>query len=131
MLTPKQERVCLAYIETGNASEAYRRAYNATNMKPATIHREAKVLTDNPKVRARLAEIQGAHQVRHNVTVDSITAELEEARRLAIANGQTSAAVQASMGKAKLHGLLVDRSEGTLEITTIERHIVKAPNPHR
>ena len=26
MLTPKQEAFCLAYIETGNASEAYRRA---------------------------------------------------------------------------------------------------------
>ena len=28
-----------------------------------------------------------------------------------MANGQASAAVQATMGKAKLHGLLVDRSE--------------------
>ncbi|SQE31532.1 Terminase small subunit [Mannheimia haemolytica] len=26
-LTPKQEAFCLAYIETGNASEAYRQAY--------------------------------------------------------------------------------------------------------
>ena len=29
-LTQKQENFCLAYIETGNASEAYRKAYNAT-----------------------------------------------------------------------------------------------------
>ena len=35
-LTPKQEAFCLAYMETGNASEAYRRAYDADNMKPAT-----------------------------------------------------------------------------------------------
>ena len=27
-LTPKQEAFILAYLETGNASEAYRRAYN-------------------------------------------------------------------------------------------------------
>ncbi len=28
-----------------------------------------------------------------------------------MANGQASAAVQATMGKAKLHGLLIDRAE--------------------
>ena len=45
-LTPKQEAFVLAYIETGNASEAYRRAYNAENMsersfttKPAAFSR--------------------------------------------------------------------------------------------
>ena len=30
-LTPKQERFCQAYIETGNASEAYRLACEAGN----------------------------------------------------------------------------------------------------
>jgi phage terminase small subunit len=42
MLTQRQEKFCLAYIETGNASESYRRAYNAENMKPVTINRKAK-----------------------------------------------------------------------------------------
>lgn len=37
-LTPKQETFCLAYIETGNASEAYRQAYDAENMKPDTVN---------------------------------------------------------------------------------------------
>ena len=36
-LTPKQENFCLAYLETGNASEAYRRAYDVANMKPESI----------------------------------------------------------------------------------------------
>ena len=31
-LTQKQENFCLAYIETGNASEAYRKAYNAAEI---------------------------------------------------------------------------------------------------
>ena len=31
-LTPKQEGFCQNYIETGNASEAYRLNYNAQNM---------------------------------------------------------------------------------------------------
>ena len=48
---------------------------------------------------------------RHNVTVDSLTNELEQHRLLAVTDRQLSAANQASMGKAKLHGWLTeDRS---------------------
>lgn len=56
-LTPKQENFCLAYLETGNASEAYRRAYDAENMKAATIHSRASELLDNSEITARLAEL--------------------------------------------------------------------------
>lgn len=56
-LTPKQESFCLAYLETGNASEAYRRVYATTRVKPETINRSAKELIDNPKIAARLAEL--------------------------------------------------------------------------
>lgn len=57
-LTPKQEAFVLAFLETGNATEAYRRSYDAQGMKEATINREAKSLTDNPKIATRLAELQ-------------------------------------------------------------------------
>lgn len=56
-LTPKQEAFCLAYLKTGNASEAYRQSYNAGKMKPETVNRTAKELLDNPKIAARLAEL--------------------------------------------------------------------------
>jgi hypothetical protein len=45
------------------------------------------------------------------VTVASLLEELEVARQLAMQKGQASAAVQATMGKAKLTGLIVDRRE--------------------
>jgi len=45
-LTPKQETFCLEYLKTGNASEAYRIAYDAKDMKPATINRRAKDLIE-------------------------------------------------------------------------------------
>ena len=35
-LTIKQEAFARAYVETGNASEAYSRAYNAENMQQIT-----------------------------------------------------------------------------------------------
>jgi hypothetical protein len=37
--------------------------------------------------------------------------ELDEARKLAIENGQLSAAVAATIGKAKVAGLIVERKE--------------------
>lgn len=106
-LTIKQEAFCQAYIETGNASQAYRTAYAADKMKTDSINRKAKELIDNGKIAARVAELQGEIKERHNVTVDSLIAELEEARRAALSaeTPQSSAAVAATMGKAKLTGL--------------------------
>ena len=56
-LTPKQEAFCLAYLEAGNASEAYRRAYNAGNMSGNAIAVEACNLLANPKIALRLEEL--------------------------------------------------------------------------
>lgn len=57
-LTPKQEAFCLAYLETGNASEAYRRAYSAQNMSPNVIHNKASALLAKGEVRVRIDGIR-------------------------------------------------------------------------
>ncbi|MBO5029820.1 MAG: terminase small subunit [Muribaculaceae bacterium] len=57
-LTEKQEKFCQYYIDTGNASEAYRMSYDTSKMQPATINRSAIELRDNPKIAARLDEIR-------------------------------------------------------------------------
>ena len=110
-LTPKQERFALLYIELGNASEAYRQSYDAPRMKPTTVNRKAKELLDNGKIAARIEGLQAAARKRHEVTVDSLTADLEDDRKLAHKANQAGAAVSATLGKAKLHGLLKDRHE--------------------
>ncbi len=104
-LTPKQEAFCQRYIETGNASEAYRLCYDAKAMKPETVNRSAKELLDNRKIAARLDELRAATQAAHGVTIASLLEELEEARRVAKGREQAAAMVQATMGKAKLAGL--------------------------
>lgn len=126
-LTPKQERFCQKYIELGNATEAYYAAYDAQGSKPITANRRAKELLDNSKIAARVRELQKMHLQRHIVSVDSITQELEEARKSALSERQPSAAVQASMGKAKLHGLILERADLTVrkpisEMTDEELH---------
>jgi len=75
-LTVKQERFATAYIETGNASEAYRIAYDADGMTPASVHREAHAVLDNPKVASRVAALQAELRERHKVTADRIVEEL-------------------------------------------------------
>lgn len=75
-LTPKQEAFAQAYIETGNASEAYRRAYEVSSTTKAnTIEKRACELLKHGKVGGRIAELQAAHQKRHEVTVDRILSE--------------------------------------------------------
>lgn len=106
-LTPKQEAFCLSYIETGNASEAYRRSYSMERMQTGTINTKAKELLNNGPITVRIAELQADHTERHKVTVDDLLVELEEARQAALKaeSPQSSAAVAATMGKAKLLGL--------------------------
>lgn len=103
--TDKMELFCLAYVETGNASEAYRRSYNTANMADKTAQREGYNLLQNPLVQARIEELRTKVMERHEITVDTLLAELEEARLLGKETGKASAMVTASMGKAKLLGL--------------------------
>lgn len=114
-LTIKQEAFCFAYVETGNASEAYRVAYEAQNMKPETVNRKAKELLDHPRVAAKIDELRADAAKRNEVTVDDLVIELENARKVALSlpTPQVSAAVTAIMGKAKLLGIGADKVELT------------------
>jgi phage terminase small subunit len=112
-MTPKQEAFARAYVETGNASEAYRRSYNAGKMKPEAIKVNACKLLKDANVALTVERLQLKHQKRHDVTVDSITEMLKADRELARRNAQSGAAVTAAMGLAKLHGLIVEKREVT------------------
>lgn len=104
-LTPKQEAFCLAYLETGNASEAYRRSYDAKNMKPDTITVKASELLSKGNIAVRLAELRAPIIAKAQLTVEDLLAELEQARQLALQTESAAPAVSATMGKAKLLGL--------------------------
>lgn len=108
-LTDKQEAFCRKKVETGNASEAYRLAYDADAMKPETINRKAAELMNNGKITARIAELQAEHRQAHDLTVNDLLNELEEARKMAEAKEQAGAMIQATMGKVKLLGF--DKAE--------------------
>ena len=56
-LSQKQEVFCISYAKHGNATRAYKEAYNAENMKPATIYVKACELLKNGKIEVRLKEL--------------------------------------------------------------------------
>ncbi len=120
-LTGKQEKFAQAFVETGDASEAFRRAYDASNMNANSVNRKAHEAKNHVKISARIDQLRSKVAKRHNVTVDSLVAELEEIKKIALSaeTPQSSAAVAAVMGKAKLTGLdkqLIEMS-GSLSVT--------------
>jgi phage terminase small subunit len=130
-LTPKQEAFAQKYVELGNASEAYRQSFNVTKENSEWVKVEASKLLASPNVAITVINLQEMHQERHSVTVDSLTQELEEARLVATAEKQGAAMTSATMGKAKLHGLLVDKNEIkadlNVQVSKIE-HTIIDPN---
>ena len=106
-LTHKQEAFALAYVETGNAAEAYRRAYDVDPSKQANswIYVEACQLLDNPKVSLRVKQLQEEAEKLSLYSVSKAYQEYEAARALAEQVKNPSAFVAAVKGKVALFGL--------------------------
>ena len=71
-LSVKQEKFCNYYIECGNASEAYRRAYSCSNMKDESINRKAIELLNNGKITARVKELQEELKRKSDITKEEV-----------------------------------------------------------
>ncbi|MDX8492703.1 terminase small subunit [Mesorhizobium sp. VK22B] len=108
-LNARQERFCLGLAEGLPQSRAYVQAGYAACGNAAEV--SASQLLRNPKVAARLAELQASAARRSEITVDDLVAELDDMRKLATACKNPAAGVAAVMGKAKLLGLIVDKAE--------------------
>lgn len=111
MLTQKQESFCLAYIETGNATEAYRRAYGCAKQKPETINRNAKTLIDNSKIIARLEELRAPAREKALITYESHLDRLRDLSEKAERAGQFSASITAEVSRGKVAGLYIERQQ--------------------
>lgn len=109
-LTQKQENFCLAYIETGNASEAYRKAYNAAGSSEKSVWELASKMLDNPKVISRLEALREQAARRALLTLERHLEELATLRDEARAEGRYSAAIAAEIARGKAAGLYVEQS---------------------
>lgn len=75
-LTIKQEKFCNKHIECGNASEAYRFAYSCSKMKDSTIWENANRLLNNPKVAARIKELQDELKAKSDIKKEHVLNKL-------------------------------------------------------
>lgn len=76
-ITVKQENFCNAYVETGNASEAYRRAFSCHKMKDPVINVKASELLRNGKITVRIKALQQELQQTSDITKERILSELQ------------------------------------------------------
>jgi phage terminase small subunit len=111
-LTVKEENFARLYVEIGNASEAYRRAYDVSpTCKDETVWCNSSQLASKANVAQRIQELQDQSMVVHNTTMETLLNELEQARQLAMdveklnRKPQVGAAVSAINSKMKLLGL--------------------------
>jgi phage terminase small subunit len=120
-LNIRQERFCLGLAEGLPQSRAYIEAGytargNAAEVAAARLFRKVQVSS-------RVAELQAKAARRSEVTVDSLVEELDEMLQLATRQKLPAAGVAAIMGKARLLGLVVDKTE----VATIIRKPARSP----
>lgn len=101
----------MAYIETGNASEAYRRAYNAGKMKGPTINRNANALLSDSKITARLDILRKPALEKALCTLEQHLNDLKVLRNGAVKAGQFSAAITAEGLRGKASGHYSERNK--------------------
>lgn len=132
-LTAKQEAFCIAYIETGNASESYRRAYNAEKSSPGVVNNKASMLLARDDIRVRLSELRKPVIAAVQMTLASHLERLRELSLRAEEDGQFAAAVKAEELRGKASGLYTDKvdhtnSDGSLKPSVI-RIVAEAVPP--
>ena len=112
-MTNKQEAFCRLLASGMSQADAYRRSYNALNMKPATVRKEAHKLMKNPNVATMVAEIN--ESAREQVVNDRIADRTEVLETLTrMMRGELEAdtsRIKATQLLAQAHGLLKDRTE--------------------
>jgi phage terminase small subunit len=129
-LTDKQEAFVQAYLSGENASDAYRQAYDAEGMKPATVWECACRLLSHPKVVARIMAInEEREEHRRMQQVSRAEFVLQKLTSIASSAENSGTTVRALELLGKHVGLFTDKVEvSTTEDRTadqIERDIAE------
>lgn len=70
------EKFCQKYLETGNATEAYRLAFDTKETSSRNSFKvNAYRYMKDPRVCARIVQLEELHLERHKVTIDRVFAE--------------------------------------------------------
>ncbi len=104
-LTTKQMNYVLARQSGKGSTDAYRQAYDCSNMNQASIWRRACEVGQHSKVKAWLSVIKTQQISVANYTLEAHLADMANIKELALAKGNISAATKAceNLGKACNH----------------------------
>lgn len=109
-LTAKQEAFAQAYVELGNATDAYRRVYAREGTKALSVARAAHKMVHHPPIVERIADLRRAALARHDITVDRILCELAA---IAFANMLDYVTIQQD-GTARVDLNKISREQGAV-----------------
>lgn len=118
-LTVKQEKFCLEYAKSGNATKSYLSAYSPNNSNSAAGS-EAHKLLKNPKIKARLQELHETHNAKKIMQVEEMKTRLT---KIARDDSNIKHSLKAIELLAKLGGFFVSKQE--LEITNSIPVVIK------
>lgn len=126
LLAPNQRLFVDEWLKDRNGT----RAAIAAGYKEQAAHAQASRMLKNVKVKAAIDERLKALQKRAETTLDDILNELDESRAVALNAPipQTSAAVSATVAKAKLLGLMVEKSEVDHKGKIDQKHFIDTSN---
>ncbi len=110
-LTIKQRAFVNAYTATGNACEAYRQAYDASNMSDMSIAKEAKLLLDHPLIAPNLVRIAERDEAKALLSLEEHMEELKNLREMSKRHEQMSAAIAAEVKRGELRKFYVKQIE--------------------
>lgn len=110
-LTPQQMAFVEGLLAGKTASDAYRAAYDCSNMGKNSVWVDASRLKANPKVSLWVDAARSAGFGRVSCTFDDHMTELARLRGIAERSGNIGAAVQAEQLRGKVAGHYVDRVE--------------------
>tara|TARA_R110000737_G_scaffold125041_2_gene157516 strand:+ start:7894 stop:8280 length:387 start_codon:yes stop_codon:yes gene_type:complete len=106
-ITPKQAAFVKEYLIDRNGTQA---AIRAGYSKKTAKEQSSQLLT-KLHVQQAVKEGEAKHAGRCDVTLDSLTGELDEALGMARQQEDSNALRQAAMAKAKLHGFDIVKTE--------------------
>ena len=111
MLTAKQMKFLEEVSEDGSQSNAYRKAYDTSQMAPKTIWKEASRLRRHPKVAARIIELEAEKEAR--LRMQALSREdrvLQELEKIAFGDGPVSGRLKAIELLGKHVGLFTSKT---------------------
>ena len=119
-LTPKQEKFAQEVASGKTQADAYREAYDAQNMKDATIWKRASELMNDGEVTGRIAELREPVVKEAQMTLKSHLEDLQKLRNMAVKAEQYSAAITAEIARGKAAGIHIEKSEQAITLRKLE-----------